>query len=135
MAKERAFTAKMLDGLVPDFHSLDSVDCQEPLVLFFDPPSLDDRVVNQHALFSFATDPQLALDDWLRSRLPRRPDLFHRIIIPAEVKWEIRDKLDQANISERMLFAGLDGLARYLKRHYSPGPKVKVPKQKEAAAE
>ena len=133
--KARAFTAGMLDSLVPDLEALNRLGCREPLVLFFDPPSLDDRVVNQHALFSVATDPRLALQDWLHSRPPREPEWFHRIIIPAERKWEIRDKLDQANISERMLFPGLDGVARYLKRHYSPGPKLTVPRQKNAAVE
>ena len=40
-------------------------------------------------------------------------------MISAELKWEVRDKLDQANISERVLFPGLDGLTSWLKRYYT----------------
>jgi len=47
-------------------------------------------------------------------------DFWRKIVIPAELKWEIRDKLDQANITERVLFPGLDGLTKWLSRHYSP---------------
>jgi hypothetical protein len=62
------------------------------------------------------SDPSLVLDDWLETH----PALARKIIIPASLKWEIRDKLDQANVNERVLFPGLDGLSRWLKRHYSP---------------
>jgi hypothetical protein len=43
-----------------------------------------------------------------------------QIVVPAELKWEVRDKLDQANINERTLFPGLDGLSRWLERYYLP---------------
>ncbi len=33
-----------------------------------------------------------------------------KIVLPASIKWEIRDKLDQANNNERTLHPGLDGL-------------------------
>ncbi|NSW53649.1 MAG: FRG domain-containing protein [Anaerolineae bacterium] len=84
--------------------------------VFMEPPSIDDRIVNQYALFSFMSDPSFSFDDWLR----QYPELVRKIIIPADFKWEVRDKLDQANITERVLFPGLDGLSMWLKRQYSP---------------
>lgn len=111
----RVFTTGMLNM---DVQSLDQFDAQlnSPFVLFFEPPSLDSRIVNQYGLFSVMSDPLTTLDDWL----PRRVGVFRKVIIPADLKWDIRDKLDQSNINERVLFPGLDGLCLYLKRYYSP---------------
>jgi hypothetical protein len=88
----------------------------EDFLIFFEPPAVDDRIVNQFALFSVLSNPTRLVDDWLA----RHPEWFRKIIIPSELKWEIRDKLDQSNITERVLFPGLDGLTAWLKRHYSP---------------
>lgn len=109
------FTVDMLSRLIPELAVMPTLD-SEPFVLFFEPPSIDDRIVNQHAFFSVASDPRLVLDSWL----VRHPDLARKIIIPANLKWEIRDKLDQSNLTERVLFPGLEGLSKWLKRHYSP---------------
>jgi len=114
-ANANAFTVSMLEGALPDVRSFDKLS-SEVLVAFFEPPSIDARIVNQFALFSFMSSPNASLEDWLTEH----PELFRRIIIPKELKWEIRDKLDQANITERMLFPGLDGLASWLQRHYQP---------------
>ena len=112
--KCNAFTLEMLEKIVSlsDFDRLFS----QNQVLFFEPPSLDERIVNQFALFSVMMNPIAILDDWLINH----QDLYRRIIIPKELKLEVRDKLDQANITERVLFPGLDGLAKWLKRHYKP---------------
>jgi hypothetical protein len=107
---------KTIDTL-GDFDAL-SEEAGQDFLLFFEPPSMDDRIVNQFALFSVMTDPTAPIDGWLEEH----PDLFHKIVIPADpkLKWEIRDKLDQANITERVLFPGLDGLSAWLKRYYAP---------------
>ena len=41
-----------------------------------------------------------------------------KYIIRKEIRWQVRDLLDQFNISERILYPGLDGLSRSLARHY-----------------
>ena len=41
-----------------------------------------------------------------------------RYIIKKELRWQARDLLDQLNISERIVYPGLDGLSRWLARHY-----------------
>lgn len=109
------FTAEMLDLVSDSQRKFDTLQA-DPFVLFLEPPSLDDRIINQHALFSMLSDPCADLSHWLQTH----NELYFRIIIPRALKWEVRDKLDQANITERVLFPGLDGLSRWLKRHYSP---------------
>lgn len=104
--------ARIADSL-PEFDGLS----KKPFAVFYEPPSFDDRVVNQYAMLSALSNPSLAFDDWLESTpIPRR-----KIIIPARLKWEIRDKLDHCNINDRMLFPGLSGLCDWLKRFYGPG--------------
>lgn len=105
----------MLDRGAPTLAELERL-ATEDFVLFFEPPSVESRIVNQFALFSVMSRPTASLDDWLA----RHPPLWRKIVIPAALKWEVRDKLDQANITERVLFPGLDGLSAWLRRSYLP---------------
>jgi hypothetical protein len=109
-----AMSADLLAEVTPTLVDFDELG--EDFVVFFEPPALDDRIVNQYALFSLMPSPHERMDEWLETR----PELARRIVVPAELKWEVRDKLDQANITERVLFPGLDGLATWLKRYFSP---------------
>lgn len=108
-------TLEMLQSLQLDLDTFDLLS-KEEFFVFFEPPSTDARIVNQHALFSIASGAEVHLDQLLSNS-----DIdCEAIVIPKEIKWEIRDKLDQSNITERVLFPGLDGLSAWLKRHYSP---------------
>ena len=110
-----SFTTELLGRGVHSLEDLDGLS-EEPFLLFFEPPSMDDRIVNQYALFSVMSSAHVGLDPWFRAH----PDLCRKIIVPALLKWEIRDNLDQCNLTERVLFPGLDGLGKWLRRHYSP---------------
>ena len=114
-----AFTAEMLDRAARTLEAFDGL-APEPFAVFLEPPSLDQRIVNQFALFSLVSDPQVKFDHWLAGH----PGIARKIVIPAAIKWEIRDKLDQAGITERMLLPGLDGLSRWLARYYTPKNRI-----------
>jgi hypothetical protein len=122
-------TVEMLNRSAPDLTTFDAQaskrgDAHGEFVAFFEPPSLDGRVVNQFALLSLMSSAAASMDQWLEEH----PSLCQKLILPACLQWEIRDKLDQANINERLLYPGLDGLCRWLARYYGPRP-VSFPEQ------
>ena len=109
------FTAEMLERAAATLADFDRLS-QQTFVAFFEPPSLDERIVVQFALFSLVSTYKLSLDAWLA----KYPHVYRKIVLPSALKWEVRDKLDQANITERVLHPGLDGLSRWLRRYYTP---------------
>ena len=112
---ERAviFTMEMMDRVGEGFDALGRIS-SHPFALFFEPASAVNRIANQYALFSLCSDPTATLDT-----LPGAASCFRRIVIPAKVKLEIRDKLDYINISERMIYPGLDGICKWITRRYA----------------
>lgn len=89
----------------------------EPFVVMFEPPSMDARVVNQYAALSVANAADADVEALLTAHAPA---LARRVVFDPDVKAVARERLDQANITERVLFPGLDGLSRSLARYYSP---------------
>ena len=116
------FSQEMLDRHAPTLAELQAL-ADTPFALFFEPASTVSRIENQYALFSLSSDASTQMD-----QLPGLKDALTRVIIPAHVKLEIRDKLDYLNISERMLYPGLDGICQWIARRYAPlGPKYNRP--------
>jgi hypothetical protein len=110
------FTTELLAAHAPRLEDLDELGAGEPFALFFEPPSLDDRIVNQSAVLSAMSDGTASMDDWLEAH----PGLWHAWEITERAKAEIRERLDQAGVTERVLTPGLDGLATWLRRYYAP---------------
>jgi hypothetical protein len=111
--------------------------------IFVEPPSLSSRVVNQWGCFQLirtGVRPQDVLDkmkplctekdDLLLPGMAgdalRHSHVFRKIVIPARIKSEVRDRLDSIGFTERTLFPGLDGLCNYLQRYYAC-PAVREP--------
>ncbi len=111
------FTSELLDGIV-SLEDFDALRREDDFILVLEPPALDARITNQYAMLTALP----SATESVSSFLGRHPKYASEIIIPGELKWEARDKLDQMNITERMLFPGLDGLSSWLRRYYSAGP-------------
>ena len=110
------FTTDLLAQHAADVDELDRLRGDDPFALFFEPPTLDERIANQAAVLSLIADPTCHMHDWLESH----PGSCRAWRIPAALKAEIRTRLDQAHVNERVLMPGLDGLAAWLRRYYSP---------------
>src|SRR5688572_14859081 len=58
------YTAEMLEVVAPSLRELDTLS-KDAFLVFIEPPSLDERIVNQAALFSLMSGPRASLDEWL----------------------------------------------------------------------
>jgi hypothetical protein len=118
------FTTELLAQQAPTIGDLDGLgDEEDPFVLFFEPPSLDDRIVNQSAVLSTMSDPEADMEHWLDGH----PAASACLLITPDAKAEIRERLDQGNVTERVLMPGLDGLAAWLRRYYAPDRSAREP--------
>lgn len=113
--KENAylFTVDMLKELELDLDRYD-IDMSNKSFVLLEPPSIDQRIINQYSYFSVVpmgiNNFELFLDQYTQNSV--------KYIINKDLKWRIRDMLDQLNINERTMYPGLDGLSSWLKRHY-----------------
>lgn len=115
LEKEKAslFTIDMLDALAQSTEIYDR-DMENRSMVLLEPPSIDQRIINQYAYFSIIPMKIGSIEDFLNECTQNTI----RYILPKELKWRIRDMLDQMNVNERITHPGLDGLSAWLKRHY-----------------
>lgn len=107
------FTIDMLDHLANSPAEYDIAMGNQAMVLL-EPPSLDQRIINQYSYFSVVPMGMIDMEAFLDCYTSNTV----RYILPKNTKWRIRDMLDQMNTNERITYPGLDGLSAWLKRHY-----------------
>jgi hypothetical protein len=111
------YDTRLLENSFRDLEALDAF--AGDLMLLWEPPSLDMRIASQSGLLSIMNSGTSSQNTFLQTHAQSYPDLVLRVVIPAGTKSQIRDMLDQNNISERSLFPGLPGLCGWLRRYYN----------------
>lgn len=107
------YTVDMLSEITLQEYD-DDMEKQESLLLL-EPPSIDQRIVNQYSYFTVIPSYMDCVEEFIAKKLQ---DNTVRYVIDKSLRWRIRDMLDQMNINERIMLPGLDGLATWLKRYY-----------------
>lgn len=107
------FSVEMLNNAANTIEEYDELTDGKAMVIM-EPPSIDPRIVNQYAFFSVIPGQVESIEDFLNQYTEKTV----KYIISKDLKWRIRDFLDEANISERTVYPGLDGICKWLARHY-----------------
>jgi hypothetical protein len=88
-----------------------------PFACLVEPPSLDERIVAQAAVFTMCSDKWHSFDQFLQSH--GLADALTKYVFPPESVAKIRDQLDLVGVDERRLFPDLDGVAAAIRRYYA----------------
>lgn len=107
------FTVKMLEQVVQELDQYDN-DMKADSMVLLEPPSIDQRIINQYSYFSVIPRDMTDIEVFLEGKTTNTI----KYIIDKSLKWRIRDMLDQLNVNERIVYPGLDGLSSWIKRHY-----------------
>ncbi|MBR5420391.1 MAG: FRG domain-containing protein [Lachnospiraceae bacterium] len=89
-------------------------DMEDKAMVILEPPSINQRIVNQYSFFAVVPMKITDIEDFLEKRTERTV----KYVIEAKLRWRVRDMLDQLNMSERIVYPGLGGLSKWIARHY-----------------
>ena len=107
------FSVNLLSSIVNDISDYDD-DMQDKSLVTVEPPSLDQRIVNQYSFFTVVPTAITDLEAYLDTNTERTV----KYVIDSSLRWDLRDILDQLNMNERMIYPGKEGIAKWLARHY-----------------
>jgi len=114
--KESTTKVFSLEKLMDACNSLEQydLDMEDKAMAIIEPASTDPRVVNQYSFFSIVPSNMTDIEGFL----DKYTNNTYKYIIDKNLRWRILDMLDSLNISERVIYPGLDGLSKWIGRHY-----------------
>ena len=105
----------LLESLKEKFKELKNFDeLPNNAFLWFEPPSRSPRIVNQYAFFPIMPGVDSLQCEWLE----KHPTWYRGVPVPAKLKPDVRRRLQVMNITERIIYPGLEGIAKCLKAYY-----------------
>ena len=107
------FSVDMLTEICPTLEQYDE-DMGDHSMAIIEPPSTNPRIVMQYSFFSVIP---MGMPD-LEAFLDAHTKHTVKYIIDKKLRWRVRDMLDSLNISERIFYPGLEGLSKWIARHY-----------------
>lgn len=107
------FSVDMMQEVCSSLEQYDE-DMGDNSMVMIEPPSVDIRIVNQYSFFSVIPSGMYDIEGFLDKNTYKT----YKYVIDKNLRWQIRDMLDHQNISERIVYPGLDGISRWLGRHY-----------------
>jgi len=111
--KAEVFTVESLSQVADNLEQYDR-DMRGESMLVIEPPSFNTRIVNQ---YSFFTVIPLDMED-IEDFLDKHTEKTVKYVIDRNLRWRIRDMLDDLNMSERSVYPGLEGVSKWIARHY-----------------
>ena len=107
------FSVDMLDEITDSLAQYDK-DMKDSAMIIIEPPSINQRIVNQYSFFSLVPTDMTDIEGFL----DKMTNNTVKYVITKDLRWRVRDMLDQLNMSERIVYPGLDGLSKWIARHY-----------------
>ena len=107
------FSVEMLNRLAPSLEQYDE-DMADRSMIIIEPPSTNNRIIMQYSFFAVIPTGMEDIEAFLNVHTKNTV----KYIIDRNLRWRVRDMLDSLNISERLLYPGLDGLSKWIARHY-----------------
>ena len=111
--KAEIFSVDMLEEAASSVQRYDE-DMGDKSMVVIEPPSINSRIVNQYSFFSVIPSDMNDVESFLNENTSKTV----KYVIDKSLRWRVRDMLDQLNISERIVYPGLEGLSRWIGRHY-----------------
>lgn len=108
--KDAAIYTFKIKGFVDNKDYETPFDVKEFAVYY--PYGLSSRIILQRGLFSISDKPNFPVEKILKDKL-------HKIVIPKELKSEVKKQLDFYNINDFSIFQDLDSLSNYLNNYAS----------------